>query len=277
MMKKLLALRWVLGTVLALAVGLSAVPVIMASSGNATITVYARGGALGQRVTVQWGDPLGGWHQVDGWTGTLDNFTPQGVPFKSWTVGSANYGQGPFRWVIYNPDGVTIWAIGPAFTLPTIDGTNYGQPLDQQVTTATAPVVPVTAPGSPAAPAPTAPLLLAHTFTYGFGCSGACGDSKITALIGGLPSSIWITVQWQDGVGVWRTVDGWQGTASSVDNNGVLFQQWDVGPELFGRGPFRWVLYSFQGGSIVGISPNFNMPATSHLNLFMSMAPYTQP
>src|ERR1051326_4394419 len=70
-------------------------------TGTATITVVAPGAAMGQAVEVQWGDPLGGWHRVDGWTGTFANITAQGEAFARWTVLSGNFGQKPFRWVLY--------------------------------------------------------------------------------------------------------------------------------------------------------------------------------
>ncbi len=272
-MQKLRNLPIWIGLVMAVLLGAMAVSPVLAD-GTVTIGVDARGASVGQRVEVQWGDAIGGWHRVDGWSGSLDQITPQGVPFKRYTVFPSNYGQGPFRWVIYNLDGQTVWAIGPKFTLPTVDGTSLIQPLDQQ-----GPVTPTPAPtGStspvgptgPVAPASTEPLMRAHGFTYGLGS----GDSsKITVLIGGLPSTTWITVQWWDSAGIWRTVDGWQGTASSVDPNGVLSQQWSVPPSLFGLGPFRWALYDFQGGNLIGVSPSFNMPKTARLNFYMSMAP----
>ena len=281
-MRKLNRLHLLPGLMLlALAVPFApAVPAALASTtGTATITVVAPGAAMGQAVEVQWGDPLGGWHRVDGWAGTFQNITPQGEAFARWTVLSGNYGQQPFRWVVYNPDGQTLWAVGPWFELPTFDGQDVAQRLDRgegvpagaPTPVAPTPVIPVT----PTLPTPVvsgARVLTAHTFTYGLPCFGNCGDSKISALIGGLPSSIWITVQWQDGFGGWHTVDGWQGMASSVDANGVLFQQWDISPDLFDRGPFRWALYTFQGGSLIGVSPSFNMPALGQLNLYMSMA-----
>ncbi len=276
------AFRLFSGVALAFGVALAAAPTLLAapasSSGTATITVYARGGALGQRVAVQWGDAIGGWHTVDGWTAALDHLTPQGVPFQRFTVLSSNYGQKPFRWVIYYPDGVTVWAIGPWFTLPTQDGSDVGQPLDVQFPLAAtpAPSSPVgpTGPTAPTAPASTEPLMNAHTFTYGLP-SGS--GSKIATLIGGLPSTVWIAVQWLDGYGVWHTVDGWQGSPSSVSQEGVLFQDWAIGPELLGKGPFRWIVYDFYGGTVIGVSPNFNMPTVSRQELFMSMAPYQTP
>ena len=255
---------------LVLVATLPAVPAL--ADDTAVITVQARGAALGQRAVVQWGDSIGGWHTVDGWQGTLDHITPQGVPFASFTVFSNIFGQGPFRWVVYFPDGVTVWTIGPNFWLPTTAGQNYVQPLDQQTPTPGALATPTpVAPGVPTYPATGEPLLNGHTFTYGEPCN--CNASKITVLIGGLPSSVWIAVQWQDAFG-WHTVAGWQGYPTSVSPQGVLTQQWNIGPELFGSGPFRWAVYDYDGGPLIGVSPNFNMPATSRLNLYMSMAPY---
>ena len=281
-MKQINGFRLVLSAALALLLALSAVPALADSGGTASITVVAPAAALGQRVEVQWGDPLGGWHTVDGWTGTLDHLTPQGEPFTSRGVFSGNFGQKPFRWVIYNPDGRTLWAVGPGFTLPDVAGTNYAQRLDvtEGVTAAYTPPVPVTPPtvtapsgGTPGLPTTGVTVLGGHTFNYGL--SGGGGDSKITVLVGGFPLTTWITVQWLDG-SIWRQVDGWQGMASSHDNNGTLLQQWDIPPSLFGRGPFRWALYNYQGGALYGVSPNFNLPSTSHLNEYMALSPYTQ-
>lgn len=264
--------RFLSGLILTALLAAAAPPVL--ADDFATISVYARGATLGQRVEVQWGDAIGGWHRVDGWSSSLDHLTPQGVPFQRFTVFSDNFGQGPFRWVIYNTDGVTVWAIGPKFTLPTQPGSDVAQPLDQQgpVSPLSTPAgVPTpTVPTTPVAPSAGEPLLRAHGFTYGVN-SGT--DSKISALIGGLPNTIWITVQWLDGFGHWQQVTGWQGLPFSFDSNGVLFQQWSVPSSLFGAGPFRWALYTYQGGPLIGVSPSFYMPTKPRLNFFMSMAP----
>ena len=273
MIKRFSYLVSILVALLALTAQAAQAAAVAGQSDTATITVYARQAALGQPAEVQWGDGLGGWHRVDGWTGTLDHLSPQGVPFARWTVDSANFGQKPFRWVIDNPDGKSIWAIGPSFSLPVVAGSDYAQPLDRQ--TQLSGPAPTPRPGATATPTPAggAPVLPAHTFTYGVDCfSGDCSGGIITALIGGLPNSTWIAVQWLDVNSQWRAVDGWQGTAISVDANGVLLAQWRFGHELLGAGPFRWALYTAQGGSLIGVSPSFNMPAISRLNLYMSLA-----
>jgi hypothetical protein len=288
-MRKLINLPIVVGVALAVLVGGLAAPTVMADcSGTATITINARGAAEGQRVEVQWGDSIGGWHRVDGWSGSLDKITPQGVPFQRYTVGCTNFGQGPFRWVVYAADGVSLWSVGPNFTLPTVPGTDLMQPFNQQYFPASAPAAPTAVPAVPAGaatptatgPGMTAPAVLptgervlaANTFTLSQGCAGDCSHSKITALVGGLPSYTWITVQWLDGYGIWHPVDGWQGTASSIDNNGVLLKQWDIPPSLFNLGPFRWAIYAYAGGPLIGVSPNFNMPKTAQLDFFVSLS-----
>jgi hypothetical protein len=91
-MRKLNRLHFLPGLLLLLALGWPAIPAAQASdtgapsntgtastTGTATITVVAPGAAIGQAVKVEWGDPLGGWHRVDGWTGTLDHLTRGGL------------------------------------------------------------------------------------------------------------------------------------------------------------------------------------------------------
>jgi len=63
---------------------------------------------------VQWQDALGGWHDVSNWQGALDD----GI--KTWWVSSADYGKGPFRWVV--SQGGEELAASDSFTLPTAKG-----------------------------------------------------------------------------------------------------------------------------------------------------------
>ncbi len=62
---------------------------------------------------VQWQDDLGGWHDVEGWKGTLD----EGYK-KVWWVAVADFNKGPFRWVIYQGQGGKLLAISEPFDLP---------------------------------------------------------------------------------------------------------------------------------------------------------------
>jgi hypothetical protein len=59
----------------------------------------------------------------------------------------------------------------------------------------------------------------------------------------GIPwQDLWTVVQWQDRGGNWHDVEGWQGTPDGiVDGEGR--KTWWLFRELFGQGPFRWVIY----------------------------------
>lgn len=62
---------------------------------NGAIELTVEAAPVGLWTIVQWQDALGGWHDVEGWQGTLDD----GV-HKTWWVDKADYGKGPFRWVV---------------------------------------------------------------------------------------------------------------------------------------------------------------------------------
>jgi hypothetical protein len=62
---------------------------------------------------VQWQDSWGGWHDVEGWQGTLDT-----VDQKVWWVAPKDFGTGPYRWAIYaGRSGPSLGASDP-FYLP---------------------------------------------------------------------------------------------------------------------------------------------------------------
>lgn len=62
---------------------------------------------------VQWEDTDGGWHNVDGWQGTLDD----GIS-KTWWVAPEDFNTGPFRWAVYNQKGGDLLATSNSFQLP---------------------------------------------------------------------------------------------------------------------------------------------------------------
>jgi hypothetical protein len=64
---------------------------------------------------VQWQDGQGAWHHVEGWQGLADE---QGA--VRWWVGPAQFGLGPFRWVIYDKPGGTLLAVSQSFDLPQV-------------------------------------------------------------------------------------------------------------------------------------------------------------
>jgi len=73
------------------------------------------GATPGLWTLVQWQDGTAAWHDVPGWQGALDA-THQ----KTWWVDSADYGKGPFRWVVGQGDETL--AASESFDLPAARG-----------------------------------------------------------------------------------------------------------------------------------------------------------
>jgi hypothetical protein len=75
---------------------------------------------------MQWQDPQGAWHEVEGWQGTLDDVSlaPDGgvTGEKAWWLGEANQGTGPFRWQVTLGREGNLLAISAPFDLPEVDG-----------------------------------------------------------------------------------------------------------------------------------------------------------
>ena len=66
---------------------------------------------------VQWQDAAGNWYTVEGWQGALDEMVKtEGV--KTWWVGRADWGKGPFRWLVYERWGGRLLAQSTPFKLP---------------------------------------------------------------------------------------------------------------------------------------------------------------
>ncbi|MFQ5400207.1 MAG: hypothetical protein ACE5E7_11495 [Anaerolineae bacterium] len=86
-----------------------------AAPAGGTIELTVAPGSLVEWTVVQWQDGLGGWHDVDGWQGTLDDDT-----HKVWWVGAADLGKGPFRWLVELDDDVL--AVSEPFDLPAAAG-----------------------------------------------------------------------------------------------------------------------------------------------------------
>src|SRR5260221_5975029 len=109
------AWRWAAALTLAFTlVGVQAASA--ASSGSATLILFAPGAPLGSEARVEWLDPSTGvWTPVDGWTGTLNQTTGSGVPYQGFPVLPPTYGQQAFRWVVLNPSS----AIASTTTSPT--------------------------------------------------------------------------------------------------------------------------------------------------------------
>ena len=99
------------------------VPVsVFTSSGWAVIELHVQPAQAERWTVVQWQDALGGWHDVEGWRGTLDEVS-NGVGKKKWWVARPNFDTGPFRWVIYQNQGGKLLAASKVFQLPGYENT----------------------------------------------------------------------------------------------------------------------------------------------------------
>lgn len=77
----------------------------------------------------------------------------------------------------------------------------------------------------------------------------------------------WSVIQWQDSAGNWHDVEGWRGPLAEGN------RRWWVAAKDFGAGPFRWALTQGPGGSLLGVSAPFNLPAQANQTLFVSVGP----
>lgn len=65
---------------------------------------------------VQWQDPAGEWHEVDGWRGAFDNDLT-----VTWWVAPEDLNTGPFRWLVYaSPQSDKVTAVSEPFSLPSV-------------------------------------------------------------------------------------------------------------------------------------------------------------
>lgn len=87
----------------------------------------------------------------------------------------------------------------------------------------------------------------------------------------GAQSNWWTVVQWQDAQKNWNTVTGWQGSFDEI-KSGAGTKLWWVAPADLGKGPFRWVIYSAQGGQQLAASEAFNLPARSKTKTVMTVS-----
>lgn len=66
---------------------------------------------------------------------------------------------------------------------------------------------------------------------------------------------LWSVVQWQDDQGGWHDIESWRGTV--VSGRTI----WWVEEKDFGKGPYRWLVFTQEGGSLLATSALFNFPA----------------
>lgn len=250
-----------------------------ADNSTATITLFAPGAPAGARAAVQYQVTFGEWFNVSGWENTL-TANDNDVLYQQWTVDKANFGQGPFRWVVYQADGKTVWAISDVFSTPPGGGMDQSETIrtDNQVGTASTTAI-QTAVGE----AVQVPVLKGGSVVWNDPCTGCDPHAHITAYISGLPVNSWLVVQWQDAAGAWHTVQGWQGNASSLyadgelngwtpTGTGTLFQQWSVVRANYGQGPFHWAVYSAPNGALLAVSPTFTLPTMDGANQIMYLS-----
>jgi len=236
-----------------------------AASEFATIVVRAPDAPAGAWVGVQWQDALGAWHPVDSWQAPLVPSPATQISTGQFAVLPADYGDGPFRWVINTSEGGPVWATSARFFLPEGDGATLAMTVAPKI--AIVPAEDLTA--ELQAQVATLP---AETSTERLHCArGGCDHSLITLQITGAPANSLVGVQWQDGFGVWHDVRGWQGSLDPSADGQTLLKQWTISPEIYGRGPFRWVLYNPLGDTLLGVSPNFMLPEDDGLDLRLSV------
>ncbi len=89
----------------------------VATSTLTMITLDTRALPRGARTVVQWGDPAGGWHDVEGWRQVVD-----AAPGVRWTVYQRDFATGPFRWAAYAQSGGALLGVTPSFQLPCCAG-----------------------------------------------------------------------------------------------------------------------------------------------------------
>jgi len=74
--------------------------------------------------------------------------------------------------------------------------------------------------------------------------------------------NLWTNVQWQDGLGYWHTVEGWQASLDEVKGDSGR-KMWYVSKDLFGRGPFCWVVRPGPEGDPIAVSSPFRLPSSA--------------
>jgi hypothetical protein len=62
---------------------------------------------------VQWQDSRGGWHEVEGWQGSLSSGGS-----RRWWVAAKDFGTGPFRWLVRSRAGGPVVGASADFYLP---------------------------------------------------------------------------------------------------------------------------------------------------------------
>jgi len=80
--------------------------------------------------------------------------------------------------------------------------------------------------------------------------------------------ALFTVVEWQDALGRWHPIEGWQGgldeidapPAIATDTPVVGYKVWWVPKSLLGQGPFRWLVYTGAQGTLLARSAPFDLP-----------------
>lgn len=76
------------------------------------------------------------------------------------------------------------------------------------------------------------------------------------------PAGVWTIVQWQDTAGGWHDIAGWSGALDDSTQ-----KTWWLAPNLFGKGPFRWLVYQGERGKLLATSDPFYLPGSAREKL----------
>ena len=98
--------------------------------------------------------------------------------------------------------------------------------------------------------------------------SAPVGGRIILTVSGTTSQMLWAEVEWQDPQGKWHSVDGWKGMFDAT-------QEWWVGEDDLGTGPFRWLVYDGSGGTLLASSEAFDLPdkPKQTVNVEVSLGP----
>lgn len=197
---------------------------------GAHIVLEVQSAPAGLWTVVQWQDSAGDWHDIEGWQGTLDEGDQ-----KVWWLAADLFGKGPFRWLVYQGQGGKLLAQSEPFYLPF----SAGEKVKVEVSLV---------PSQPAHRSTLISTLL----------SPALDGSYIELHVYPPQAGLWTIVQWQDGLGDWHDIEGWQGMLDEGHK-----KVWWVAPKDFGTGPFRWMVYQGQRGKELAQSELFYLPSSA--------------
>jgi hypothetical protein len=81
------------------------------------------------------------------------------------------------------------------------------------------------------------------------------------------PDGVWTIVQWQDTAGGWHNVESWSGALDDGTQ-----KMWWLAPDLFGKGPFRWLVYQGERGKLLATSDSFYLPDAEMEELWVEVS-----